>query len=74
MKYFENNGWAKWLFYLYVSQGARRVQLEGEEGGTLLLNCCMISALVGHHNVILAFGGVLQTSMSEEGPTIRGLS
>lgn len=44
------------------------------EGGTLLLNCCMISALVGHHNVILAFGGVLQTSMSEEGPTIRGLS
>ena len=43
-------------------------------GGRLLLNCCMISALVGHHNVILAFGGVLQTSMSEEGPTIRGLS
>lgn len=46
----------------------------GGRGERLLLNCCMISALVGHHNVILAFGGVLQTSMSEEGPTIRGLS
>ena len=59
--------------YMFLKEPGE-LRWRGGRGERLLLNCCMISALVGHHNVILAFGGVLQTSMSEEGPTIRGLS